>query len=166
MPSFGIKSRLQFGHACLRVETIQMDTYRFELKQLQFGHACLRVETWYVSNCHGSSGCFNSATPACAWRLGSFAVTVKPGISFNSATPACAWRRGNGFSVGWLLGPLQFGHACLRVETSVNSQSLLIAASALQFGHACLRVETVQNFGGRALPLALQFGHACLRVET
>ena len=39
---------------------------------------------------------------------------------FNSATPACAWRR-------------------------VFLRQFVVVETALQFGHACLRVETYQN---------------------
>ena len=37
--------------------------------------------------------------------------------------------------------PLQFGHACLRVETRLI-RPVADYAAGLQFGHACLRVET------------------------
>ena len=117
--SKGLKMRLQFGHACLRVETTRVrDGLRAEAKR------------------------FNSATPACAWRRclfprdmsslpeasirprllargdgGSLVLVAPNGASasirprllargdlrlmreavakwrcFNSATPACAWR--------------------------------------------------------------------------
>ena len=36
----------------------------------------------------------------------------------------------------------------------------------LQFGHACLRVETIRSVVSGILAAVLQFGHACLRVET
>ena len=93
-----------------------------------------------------------------------------------------------------MLGPLrwrlQFGHACLRVETpttadriassvvSFNSATPACAwrrhgfpvprqiAEKLQFGHACLRVETRSKTLKPIQKRSLQFGHACLRVET
>ena len=37
--------------------------------RLQFGHACLRVETRTGDDEHDDYTRFNSATPACAWRL-------------------------------------------------------------------------------------------------
>ena len=40
--------RLQFGHACLRVETIPCPQLTDVEGVLQFGHACLRVETTSV----------------------------------------------------------------------------------------------------------------------
>ena len=84
---------------------------------LQFGHACLRVETYGVMTLRGLDGSrFNSATPACAWRLPADTLAIRAGGAsirprllargdtiraarcrgyrrcFNSATPACAWR--------------------------------------------------------------------------
>ena len=40
------------------------------------------------------------------------------------------------------------------------------AEEVLQFGHACLRVETIKVVNKKWSDVALQFGHACLRVET
>ena len=84
---------LQFGHACLRVETRYENYVQKSRFSLQFGHACLRVETWFSRMQRVAGRCFNSATPACAWRPPVHGVTV------------------------YRVKLLQFGHACLRVET-------------------------------------------------
>ena len=157
--------------------------------------------------------CFNSATPACAWRrppdngtTPCYFASIRPRLlargdsspsrfsrthpaRFNSATPACAWRptlveacksaktasirprllargdvRANRYTKS---DPrtLQFGHACLRVETTSNQ-----ICSMLQYGFnsatpACAwrRGEVERASCDMA---KLQFGHACLRVET
>ena len=133
---------------------------------LQFGHACLRVETWRGGAClSGTAGA--SIRPRLLARGDTSNCLLFNGktFGFNSATPACAWRLGR---FGRALGAsrrLQFGHACLRVET-VPFPERGGPSRRLQFGHACLRVETITGVGvGIAIPL-LQFGHACLRVET
>ncbi len=86
---------------------------------------------------------------------------------FNSATPACAWRPnpecGKLFISSWL----QFGHACLRVETAYRTRRQ--KSPRLRFNSATPACAwRHSSFGmGRAKESArLQFGHACLRVET
>ena len=205
---------LQFGHACLRVETRLDSSTAKSKRSLQFGHACLRVETgvshndslsnsknfnsatpacaWRlaeIARTHGMSKNFNSATPACAWRPHSTAQSTVAPINFNSATPACAWRltwTTIRVPSGW---SLQFGHACLRVETAVRRCGNAIAGNFNSATPACawrqLGSRSTQRTGSHfnsATPACawrhrnvrefrtgnaeLQFGHACLRVET
>ena len=115
--------------------------------------------------------------------------SIRP-MGFNSATPACAWRRILRVRASVDSLELQFGHACLRVETVTPPATgpVTLAASIrprllargdpcsmsaierrkrkLQFGHACLRVETPKEITRSMVVEGLQFGHACLRVET
>ena len=156
---------LQFGHACLRVETPVPVPGLIAGKRLQFGHACLRVETPRSISYRNGGRRFNSATPACAWRLDEpasygrkFAVaSIRPRLLARGDMPISSRR--------FMMASLQFGHACLRVETRIF---LLVGILLipLQFGHACLRVETRTPITTTDRTRSLQFGHACLRVET
>ena len=124
-----------------------------------------------------------------AYRLFQIAASIRPRLlargdltqpsslhpspkSFNSATPACAWRHDASSILAILAIRLQFGHACLRVETThkvfatpdastasirprllargdvLGTAVAVFTVPALQFGHACLRVETVPNADG------------------
>ena len=67
-------------------------------------------------------------------------------ICFNSATPACAWRLIGDVGYAFEGSTLQFGHACLRVETRLPTELFRCSRGTLQFGHACLRVETLYQF--------------------
>ena len=91
---FAYGAALQFGHACLRVETIGMYSMRVDFRRR-----------------------FNSATPACAWRRVETRGATAWRDCFNSATPACAWRPVDAARFRQRKRTLQFGHACLRVET-------------------------------------------------
>ena len=112
---------LQFGHACLRVETPLVRLAPSVLIGLQFGHACLRVETIIP---HGSDvGCGAASIRPRLLARGDFHPIFRyafDGSGFNSATPACAWRPDERSSWILYLRALQFGHACLRVETRLR----------------------------------------------
>ena len=108
---------------------------------------------------------FNSATPACAWRHQRREISSDQLQGFNSATPACAWRRRAKPLLEHLDAELQFGHACLRVETLRNALAVEAAHSFNSATPACAwRLKPLQSC--KAIMLVLQFGHACLRVET
>ena len=137
---------LQFGHACLRVETSSRGCSRNRTPPASIRPRLLARGDRRASDCHATRcSRFNSATPACAWRLDCYeelffaydAASIRPrllargdergnpshsstGTRFNSATPACAWRlvRRAALEAAQKALKLQFGHACLRVETA------------------------------------------------
>ena len=97
---------LQFGHACLRVETMSSTQWGSQNTTLQFGHACLRVETTLGAGEMGSGR----------------AASIRPRLL----------ARGDGAiaSLIWSPATLQFGHACLRVETLPTGLSRVVARRA------------------------------------
>ena len=112
---------LQFGHACLRVETGITQAEAAAKLGLQFGHACLRVET-----------CVRLARVAVT-----FPASIRPRLLARgdiAGRAASCWRVS-----------LQFGHACLRVETAKRLVNWAWGWM-LQFGHACLRVLKLRYF--------------------
>ncbi len=110
--------------------------------QLQFGHACLRVETGWHRPSRRFARCFNSATPACAWRRQCPRHTGRPAVA------------------------LQFGHACLRVETLIRNPIVPLTQDASIRPRLLARGDADDARDTNRQRVPLQFGHACLRVET
>ena len=181
---------LQFGHACLRVETIRRG--RFPVRCPGFNSATPACAWRRLSRCRKSPGPGASIRPrllargdlsALPTELQETAASIRPRLlargdsrtspmmpaeqwCFNSATPACAWRHLCTYLPPFGQSPLQFGHACLRVETWTWGNSR--PASRVCFNSATpacawrlFDVDTMPRSLAR-----LQFGHACLRVET
>ena len=148
-PDSVVAITLQFGHACLRVETPHSPTPVGAKPLLQFGHACLRVETCPDCRVIGAVE-IASIRPRLLAR-------GDPSLTANDATTETASIRPRLLARGDApprhpalpSEPLQFGHACLRVETW-RCKPRRYPSSRLQFGHACLRVETQSGDVGPA----------------
>ena len=115
---------------------------------LQFGHACLRVETSFVGTglSAGHSG-FNSATPACAWRPNPALVANGPEEEASIRPRLLARGDAKGKPVR-----IRFEKASIRPRLLARGDPRTIlrrfsATAKLQFGHACLRVETCRAIG-------------------
>ena len=91
---------LQFGHACLRVETARRKMRKIKNMPLQFGHACLRVETTGLNGAPKMQPLASIRPRLLARGDGNTRVSARPTHNM-----------------------LQFGHACLRVETLSNASS-------------------------------------------
>ena len=110
---------------------------------LQFGHACLRVETHRIGDDENDEDIrFNSATPACAWRQ-PFPVPFVSGPVELQFGHACLRVETSMRTAGSVIAArasirprlLARGDTCWSTTTRRHRRRL-------QFGHACLRVET------------------------
>ena len=141
-------SLLQFGHACLRVETVKaLADEQAKQKALQFGHACLRVETALTTayRKHSHNASIRPRLLARGDRNCGEGIDVRE-LRFNSATPACAWRRLRPSLCRSRGTPASIRPRLLARGDSTPPKTTRDSTSRLQFGHACLRVETLPYF--------------------
>ena len=135
---------LQFGHACLRVETPTNSPVNAAIPTASIRPRLLaRGDSTRASDEVTNIRRFNSATPACAWRPPR-AVPICSGVFTPASIRPRLLARGDSYCS---LAAITAISASIRPRLLARGDSIIdqpkhSGLTTLQFGHACLRVET------------------------